>query len=99
VAELASSESRVASGELLLATRHSPLATRFLTTRNSQLATHYSLLTTRCWRDKGRDTTDASVGMLAGGLPASARMACGSNRVGGRRQKPIGTTTHGAIHA
>jgi putative transposase len=37
------------------------------------------------WRDEGRDTTDASVGMLAGGLLASARMACGSNRTGGRK--------------
>jgi len=50
-------------------------------------------------RDEGRDTTDASVGMLAGGLPASARMACGSNRVGGRKQEPTETTTHGAIYA
>jgi len=39
-------------------------------------------------RDEGRDTTDASVGMRADRLPASARMACGSNRVGGRKQEP-----------
>lgn len=50
-------------------------------------------------RDEGRDTTDASVGMLAGGLPASARMACGSNGVGRRKQEPTETTTHGAIYA
>jgi len=50
-------------------------------------------------RDEGRDTTDASVGMLAGVLPASARMACGSNRVGGRKQEPAETTTCGAIYA
>jgi putative transposase len=50
-------------------------------------------------RDEGRDTTDASVGMLAGGLPASARMACESNRVGGRKQEPTETTTHEAIYA
>jgi putative transposase len=43
-------------------------------------------------RDEGRDTTDASVGMLAGSLPASARMACGSNRVSGRKQEPTETT-------
>jgi len=51
------------------------------------------------WRDEGRDTTDASVGMRAGSLPASARMACGSNRTGGRKQEPTETTTHGAIYA
>jgi putative transposase len=48
-------------------------------------------------RDEGRDTTDASVGMLAGGLLASARMACGSNRTGGRKQEPTETTTHGIL--
>jgi putative transposase len=51
------------------------------------------------WRDEGRDTTDASVGMLAGGLSASAWMACGSNRIGGRKQEPTETTTQGAIRA
>jgi putative transposase len=50
-------------------------------------------------RDEGRDTTDASVGMLAGGPPASARMACGSNGVGRRKQEPTETTTHRAIYA
>jgi putative transposase len=50
-------------------------------------------------RDEGRDTTDASVGMLADCLPASARMACGSNRVSGRKQEPTETTTCGAIYA
>jgi putative transposase len=50
-------------------------------------------------RDEGQDTTDASVGIRAGGLPGSARMACGSNRTGGRKQEPAETTTHGAIHA
>ena len=53
----------------------------------------------RLLRDEGRDTTDASVGMLAGGLAASARMACGSNRTGGRKQEPAETTMHGEIHA
>ena len=47
MAELASSESRVASGELLLATRRSPLASLQLAARYSLLATHYSLLATR----------------------------------------------------
>jgi putative transposase len=50
-------------------------------------------------RDEGRDTTDASVGMLAGALPASARMACGSNGVGRRKQEPTEATTCGAIYA
>jgi len=50
-------------------------------------------------RDEGRDTTDASVGMLAGGLPASARMACGSNGAGRRKQEPTETTTHRVIYA
>jgi hypothetical protein len=50
-------------------------------------------------RGEGRDTTDASVGMLADCLPASARMACGSNRVSGRKQEPTETTTCGAIYA
>ena len=50
-------------------------------------------------RDEGRDTTDASVGMRADWLPVSARMACGSNLVGGRKQEPAETTAHGFIHA
>jgi len=50
-------------------------------------------------RDEGTDTTNASVGMQAGGLLVSARMACGSNRVGGRKQEPAETTMHGAIYA
>ena len=50
-------------------------------------------------RDEGTDTTDASVGTRAGGLPGSARMACGSNRIGGRKPEPTETATHGAIHA
>ena len=48
-------------------------------------------------RDEGRDTTDASVGMLAGGLPASARMACGSNGVGRRKQEPTEATHSGSM--
>jgi len=39
-------------------------------------------------RDEGQDTIDASIGMRVDWLPASARMACGSNRVGGRKQEP-----------
>ena len=50
-------------------------------------------------RDEGQDTTDASVGMRVDGLPVSARMACGSNRTGGRKQEPTETTTHEFIHA
>ena len=50
-------------------------------------------------RDEGQDTTDASVGMRAAWLPVSARMACGSNRIGGRKQEPTETTTHEFIHA
>jgi putative transposase len=50
-------------------------------------------------RDEGRDTTDASVGMRADRLPASARMACGSNGVGRRKQEPTEATTCGAIYA
>ena len=50
-------------------------------------------------RDEGRDTTDASVGMRVDGLPVSARMACGSNLAGGRKQEPTETTTHGFVHA
>ena len=50
-------------------------------------------------RDEGQDTADASVGMRAAWLPVSARMACGSNRTGGRKQEPTETTAHGFIHA
>jgi putative transposase len=50
-------------------------------------------------RDEGRDTTDASVGMRVGGLPASARMACGSNHASDRKQEPAEATTHKAIYA
>ena len=50
-------------------------------------------------RDEGQDTTDASVGMRVGEPPVSARMACGSNRTGGRKQEPAETTAQGAIHA
>jgi putative transposase len=39
-------------------------------------------------RDEGQDTIDASIGMRVDWLPASAQMACGSNRVGGRKQEP-----------
>jgi len=53
----------------------------------------------RMLRDEGTDTTDASVGMRAGCLPVSARMACESNRTGGRKQEPTETTTHGVIPA
>jgi putative transposase len=51
------------------------------------------------WRDEGQDTIDASIGMRADGLPVSARMACGSNGVGRRKQEPTEATTQGAIHA
>jgi putative transposase len=51
------------------------------------------------WRDEGQDTTDASVGMRVDWLPVSARMACGSNCTGGRKQEPTETTAQGAIHA
>ena len=50
-------------------------------------------------RDKGQDTTDAAVGMRVGEPPVSARMACGSNCTGGRKQEPAETTAQGAIHA
>ena len=50
-------------------------------------------------RDEGRDMADASAGIQADGPPASARMACGSNLVGGRKQEPTETTAQGAIHA
>jgi putative transposase len=50
-------------------------------------------------RDEGQDTANALAGMLAGGLLASARMACGSNGVGRRKQEPTETTTCGAIYA
>jgi len=50
-------------------------------------------------RDEGRDTADASVGMRVDGLPASARMACGSNGIGRRKQEPTETTAHGSVHA
>ena len=70
-----------------------------LTTRYSQLATHYSLLATRCWRDEGQDTANALVGMQVDWLPVSARMACGSNCIGSRKQEPAETTARGAIRA
>jgi len=50
-------------------------------------------------RDEGRDTADASVGMRVDGLPVSARMACGSNGIGRRKQEPTETTAHGFVHA
>jgi putative transposase len=50
-------------------------------------------------RDEGRDTTDASVGIQVDSLLESAQMACGSNRVNGRKQEPTETITYGAIHA
>jgi putative transposase len=50
-------------------------------------------------RDEGQDTTDASVGMRVDGAPVSARMACGSNGVGRRKQEPAETTAHRAIYA
>jgi Transposase and inactivated derivatives len=51
------------------------------------------------WRDEGQDTADAAVGMRVGEPPVSARMACGSNCTGGRKQEPAETTAQGAIHA
>jgi putative transposase len=50
-------------------------------------------------RDEGRDTTNALVGMQVDWLPVSARMACGSNCIGGRKQEPAETTARGAIRA
>jgi putative transposase len=50
-------------------------------------------------RDEGQDTADAAVGMRVGEPPVSARMACGSNCTGGRKQEPTETTAQGAIHA
>jgi putative transposase len=50
-------------------------------------------------RDEGQDTADAAVGMRVGEPPVSARMACGSNCTGGRKQEPAETTAQGAIHA
>jgi putative transposase len=50
-------------------------------------------------RDEGQDTTDASVGIQVGALLESARMACGSNGVGRRKQEPTETTAHRAIYA
>jgi putative transposase len=46
-------------------------------------------------RDEGQDTANALAGIQVGDLLESARMACGSNRVGGRKQEPTETTTHG----
>jgi putative transposase len=45
-------------------------------------------------RDEGRDTTDASVGMMVGSIPSSAQMACGSNCTGSRKQEPTEMITH-----
>lgn len=45
-----------------------------------------------CMRDEGRDAGDASPGMLLKESTVSAQMACGSNRVGGRKQEPIDVT-------
>jgi putative transposase len=50
-------------------------------------------------RDEGQDTADAAVGMRVGEPPVSARMACGSNCTGGRKQEPAETTAQGAIRA
>jgi putative transposase len=50
-------------------------------------------------RDEGQDTTDASVGIQVGTPLESARMACGSNGVGRRKQEPAETTAQGATHA
>jgi len=50
-------------------------------------------------RDEGQDTTDASVGMLAGSLLASARMACGSNHASDRKQEPTETVAYGGNYA
>jgi putative transposase len=46
----------------------------------------------KIWRDEGQDTIDASIGMRVDYLPVSAQMACGSNRVGGRKQEPTEAT-------
>jgi putative transposase len=51
------------------------------------------------WRDEGQDTANALAGMQVDRLLASAQMACGSNRVSGRKQEPTETTAHGAILA
>jgi putative transposase len=53
----------------------------------------------KIWRDEGQDTIDASAGIQVDVLLESARMACGSNRFGGRKQEPTETTAQGAIHA
>jgi putative transposase len=50
-------------------------------------------------RDEGQDTTNALVGMLAGSLPASARMACGSNHASDRKQEPTETVAYGGNYA
>jgi transposase len=50
-------------------------------------------------RDEGQDTTDASVGIQVGAPLESARMACGSNGAGRRKQEPAETTAQGTIHA
>jgi len=39
-------------------------------------------------RDEGQDTANALVGMQVDWLPVSARMACGSNCIGSRKQEP-----------
>jgi len=48
-------------------------------------------------RDEGQDTANALVGMQVDWLPVSARMACGSNCIGSRKQEPAETTARGAI--
>jgi transposase, IS605 OrfB family, central region len=50
-------------------------------------------------RDEGQDTANALVGMQVDWLPVSARMACGSNCIGSRKQEPAETTARGAIRA
>ena len=50
-------------------------------------------------RDEGQDTANALAGIQVDVLLESARMACGSNRFGGRKQEPTETTAQGAIHA
>jgi putative transposase len=50
-------------------------------------------------RDEGQDTANVLAGMQVDRLLASARMACGSNCTGGRKQEPTETTAQGAIHA
>ncbi|QUV82939.1 transposase [Chloracidobacterium sp. D] len=50
-------------------------------------------------RDEGQDTANALVGMQVDWLPVSARMACGSNCIGSRKQEPAETTARGAICA